>query len=161
MNEIDYYEQVRQKLVLGPLFAAKHKKIIKLMKVFWNEEEIKILSHFEKAGNFISAKALEEKTGIPKGEIKKILNRSVMNGTIGKKGGRYTLLPILPGIFEKYFIARKDTEENQKEAAKLYREIFKKISPARAYEGDHILFRPLLPYEAKEKLIEINESFLE
>ncbi len=158
MTEIDYYEKVRQNLVLGPLNAPKHKKIIKLLKVFWNEEEIKILSHFGKVGNFISLKALEEKTGIPKGEIKKILNRSIRNGTIAKKGARYTLLPLVPGVFEKYFIVRKDTEENQKEAAKLYREIFKKFSPAAAYEGVHKIFRPLLPYEAKEKLIEINES---
>ena len=158
MTEIDYYEQVRQNLELGPLHAPKHKKIIKLLKIFWNEEEIKILSHFGKVGNFINAKALEEKTGIPKDEIKKILDRSIKNGTLAKKGARYTLLPLVPGIFEKYFIVRKDTEENQKEAAKLYREIFKKFSPASAYEGVHKIFRPLLPYEAKEKLIEINES---
>ena len=158
MTEIDYYEQVRQNLVLGPLYAPKHKKIIKLMKIFWNEEEIKILSHFGKVGNFINAKALEEKTGIPKDEIKRILDRSIKNGTLAKKGARYTLLPLLPGIFEKYFIVRKDTEENQKEAAKLYRDIFKKFVPAGAYEGKHKVFRPLLPYEAKEKLIEINES---
>ena len=158
MTEIDYYEQVRQNLVLGPLYAPKHKKIIKLLKVFWNEEEIKILSHFEKAGNFITAKALEAKTGIPKNEINKILRRPLKNGTIAKKGSRYTLLPLIPGIFEKYFIVRKDSEENQKEAAKLYRDIMKKFGPALAYEGGHSPFRPLLPYEAKEKLIEINES---
>jgi len=158
MTEIDYYEQVRQNMVLGPLYAYKHKKIIKLLKIFWNEEEIKILSHFGKVGDFISAKALEEKTGIPKGEIKKILNRPLRNGTIARKGAKYTLLPLIPGIFEKYFIVRKDTEENQKEAAKLYREIMKKFSSAAAYERSHSPFRPLLPYEAKEKLIEINES---
>jgi len=46
MTEIDYYEQVRQKLVSGDIHVPKHKKVIKLMKVFWNEEEIKILNHF-------------------------------------------------------------------------------------------------------------------
>jgi len=54
MTEIDYYEQVRQNLVLGPINAPKHKKIIKLMQVFWNDEEIKILSHFGKVGQWIS-----------------------------------------------------------------------------------------------------------
>ncbi len=158
MTEIDYYEQVRQNLVLGPINAPKHKTIIKLMKVFWNGEEIKILSHFEKVGNWISPKELEEKTGIPKNEIKQILARSVRIGTLAKKSARYSLIPLLPGIFEKYYIIRKDTEENQKEAAKLYRDIMKKIAPAEAYESKDKVFRPLLPYEAKEKLIEINES---
>ncbi|MFX1392439.1 MAG: 4Fe-4S binding protein [Promethearchaeota archaeon] len=158
MTEIDHYERVRQNLVLGPIRAPKHKKIIKLMKVFWNEEEIKILSHFDKVGKFISLKQLEEKTGIPKNEIKQILARSVKIGTIGKKGPRYTLIPLLPGVFEKYFIIRKDSEENQKEAAKLYRYIMKEIAPPRTYETDNKIFRPLLPFEAKEKLIEINES---
>ena len=40
-TEIDYYEQVRQKLVSGEIHVPKHKKVIKLMKIFLNEEEIK------------------------------------------------------------------------------------------------------------------------
>ena len=43
MTKIDYYETVRQKLVLGPLKAPKHRKVTKLMKIFWNEDEIKLL----------------------------------------------------------------------------------------------------------------------
>ncbi|MFX1451332.1 MAG: hypothetical protein ACFFCM_10845, partial [Promethearchaeota archaeon] len=66
MTEIDPYENVRQKLILGPLNAPKHKIITKLLKVFWNEEEIKILSHFESADQWNPLKVLEEKTGIPK-----------------------------------------------------------------------------------------------
>ncbi len=158
MIEIDHYEQVRQNLVLGPINAPKHKKIIKLMQVFWNEEEIKILSYFGKVGKWISPKELEEKTGIPKNKIKQILARSVKVGTLAKKGARYSLIPLLPGIFEKYFIVRKDTEENQIKAARFYRDIMKEISPAEAVERSAQVFRPLLPYEAKEKLIEINES---
>jgi Pyruvate/2-oxoacid:ferredoxin oxidoreductase delta subunit len=158
MTEIDPYERVRQNLVLGPINAPKHKKIIELMKVFWNEDEINILSHFEKVGNWISPSNLEEKTGIPKDEIKQILARSVTNGTLAKKGARYSLIPLLPGIFEKYFIVRKDTEDNQIKAAKLYRDIMKEVSPQNAYEREFGVFRPLLPYDAKEKLIEINES---
>ena len=158
MTEIDYYEQVRQNLELGPIHAPKHKKIMKLMKVFWDEDEIKILSHFDKVGQWISLGKLEEKTGIPKSEIKRILARSIEIGTLAKKGARYSLIPLLPGIFEKYYIVRKDTEENQKKAARLYRDIMKEIGPGEAYEREGNVFRPLLPYEAKEKLIEINNS---
>jgi len=158
MTEIDHYEQVRQKLVSGEIHAPKHKKIIKLMKLFWNEEEIKILSYFDSVGNYISSKKLAEKIDIPKEEIKRILARSVENGTLAQTGARYSLKTILPGIFEKYFIIRKDSEENQKEAARLFRDIIKEIGPQESYERPGKSFHPLLPYEAKEKLIEINES---
>ncbi len=158
MTEIDYYDLIRQKLELGVLHAPKHKKILKLLKVFWDEDEIKLLSHFDKAGNFISKKELAEKSGIPKEEVKRILARSVKNGTIGNKGARYTLLPLIPGIFEKYFIVRKDNEENQKKAAQLFWDIIREIKPQVDFEKEVKSFRPLLPYEAKEKLIEINES---
>lgn len=159
MTEANYYEQVRQKLVLGPINAPKHKKIIKLMKIFWNEEEIKILSHFDSADKSITLKQLEKRSGVPKNELKKILSRSVDIGTIGKVGGKYCLDPIIPGIFEKYFQRRRDTKENQIEAAKLYRDIMKEVMPQTHFESDFNLFRPLLPIEADEKLIEINESY--
>ncbi len=159
MTEVDYYENVRQKLVLGPLNAPKHRKIIKLMKVFWNEEEIKILSHFESADKSITLKQLEEKTGIPKNEIKRILARSVEVGTISKSLTKYCLEPIIPGIFEKYFQRRRDTKENEIMAAKLYRDIIKEVMPQNSLESDFRLFIPVLPIEAEEKLIEINEAF--
>ncbi|MHA1987788.1 MAG: hypothetical protein ACW98D_14225, partial [Promethearchaeota archaeon] len=70
MTEVDYYETVRQKLVIGPLKTPKHRKITKLMKIFWNEEEIKLLSHFERADQWTSIKQLEERSGLSKDEIK-------------------------------------------------------------------------------------------
>ena len=158
MTEIDYYEQVRQKLVSGDIHAPKHKKVIKLMKIFWNEEEIKLLSHFDTVGNYISSKHLSEKSGIPKDQIKQILARSVENGTLARTGSRYSLKTILPGIFEKYFIIRKDSEENQLKAARLFRDIMKEVEPGLMYEITEKIFHPLLPYEAKEKLVKINES---
>jgi Pyruvate/2-oxoacid:ferredoxin oxidoreductase delta subunit len=161
MAEVDYYDLVRKKLVLGPLTAPKHKKIIKLLKVFWNEEEIRLLSHFKSAENWNSLKQLMEKSGLSKEKIKNLLERSIRNGTISKRGLKYCLDPIIPGIFEKYFQRSSDTEENLKEAAKLYRDIMKEIMPQRNQLNDinWNLFRPVLPLEAEEKLIEVNKEF--
>jgi len=159
MTEVDYYETVRQKLVLGPLNAPKHRKIKKLMKVFWNEEEIKLLAHFESADKRNSLKQLEERSGMSKDEIKKILSRSVKNGTISKSGAKYCLEPIIPGIFEKYFMRSTDTEENLKKAAVLYRDIMKEVLPQNSRDMEWKLFRPLLPIETNEKLIEINKDY--
>jgi len=159
MTEIDYYEIVRQKLTLGPLSAPKHRKIRKLMEVFWNEEEIKLLSHFESADKYISIKQLIERSGLPKEEIKNLLKRSVEIGTISKKGLKYCVDPLIPGVFERYFQRSKDTEENLKKAAALYRDIMKEIMPQWHAETDWKLFRPLLPLETQENLIEINQDF--
>ena len=89
MAEIDHYDIVRQKMVLGPLYAPKHKSVMKLLKIFWNEEEIKILSKFETADKWITIKELEEKIGIPRREIKKILQKSVEIGTIDRIMNKY------------------------------------------------------------------------
>ncbi|MFX1281229.1 MAG: 4Fe-4S dicluster domain-containing protein [Promethearchaeota archaeon] len=159
MVETDHYEIVRRKLVLGPLKSPKHKKIKNLMKVFWNEDEIKLISHFETADKYNSLRQLEERSGIPKDEIKKLLSRSVKNGTITRSGSKYCLEPIIPGIFEKYFQRSNDTEENLKRAAILYRDLMKEVIPQQAHEMKWKLFRPLLPVEANEKLIEINKEF--
>ncbi|MFW9783677.1 MAG: hypothetical protein ACFFFB_15440, partial [Candidatus Heimdallarchaeota archaeon] len=112
MTEVDYYEIVRQKLQIGRITAPNHKKIFKLMKIFWNEDEIKIISQFNTVGMKTSRKELEEKTGKSEEEIEELLRRSARNGTILRSGSDYRLIPLVPGIFEMYFIRRKDSEEN-------------------------------------------------
>ena len=84
MSDIDYYELVRQKLMLGPLYAPKHKKVAELLKTLWNDEEIKLLSQFESCDKPTSLKHLANKTGISKEQIKEILaeplnKRTIMN----------------------------------------------------------------------------------
>ncbi|MHA2288199.1 MAG: hypothetical protein ACXABG_05385, partial [Promethearchaeota archaeon] len=159
MTQVDNYEIVRQKLQLGPIIAPKHKKIFELMKIFWNEQEIEILSHFNKAGQLTSLSELIERTGVPRQEIKNLLERSVINGTLSKSRGKYKLIPILPGIFEKYYIARKDTEENQKKAAEIYRFLMKQSPDLEGINEKQKVFTPLLPYDAENKLIKIDETF--
>ena len=161
MSEVDNYEVVRQKLTLGPLTTPKHRKIRKLLKIFWNEEEVDLLSHFGPADEYMSLKQLQERSGLPKDEIKQILRRPLITGTISKKGTKYCLEPIIPGIFEKYFQRSRDTEENLKKAAILYWDLFKEVLPQRdtLIDKNWSLFRPLLPLEANEKIIEINEEF--
>ena len=163
MIEVDLYENVRQKLSIGLISTPKHEKIAELMRVIWNEEEIKILSHFPKSGKLISIKELVEKTGIPKKEIRLILKNAVKKHTIAKLGARYGLVPLLPGVFEGYFTARTDTKENLNKAARIYRFLIKnlpslvsRIEESKLKEASFT--SPLLPYEAQERLIKIDET---
>ncbi len=158
MSEIEYYEIVRQKLTLGPLYAPKHKKIFELMKLLWNEEEIEILSKFEGADKYNSLKELVKSTGISKDKLVPILDRLYNKGTIAKVESGYGLVPILPGIFERYFIRRNDSKVNLKRVAEIYRWFFKNFLPPFLVETNLKFFRPRLPVDAKEKLIQIDES---
>ena len=157
-RQLEYYEIVRRKLKLGPFFTPKHKLVFEIMKILWNEEEIKILSYFENADKLISLQKLAEKSGSPKNEIKKILARSVKNGTVSKIGNKYGLEPLTPGVFEKYYIIRKDSKENQIKLARFFREYINEVVSLQMVESNFRIFRPVLPYGAKEKLININES---
>ena len=158
MTEIDYYERVRQKLSVGPVIAPKHEKIYELLKIFWDKETIKLLSFFPQIGKLISISELEEKSDLSRTEIKKLLKIAVKKKTLNKAGSRYGLEPILPGVFEAYFIAREDSEENLKNAAKIFRFLFKNLISPHIIQKDFELFRPLLPIESKDKLIEIDET---
>lgn len=159
MSADDVYEKIRQKLTLGPIFAPKHKKVDELLKILWNEKEAEILSHFNPCDQLTSLKELSERTGLSKNELKEILKNPLKKRTITRIGTKYTLLPLVPGIFEQYFIARRDSKENLVKVAKIYRYLFKNFLPSIYVESDFKLFRPRLPLEAKEKLIEVNESF--
>jgi Pyruvate/2-oxoacid:ferredoxin oxidoreductase delta subunit/DNA-binding Lrp family transcriptional regulator len=158
MTETDYYENVRQKLKLGPLYAPKHKKIFELMKVFCNEQEIQILANFDAADSYISLTVLSKRTNKSKEELREILENLHQKGTISKKGLRYGLAPLLPGVFEHYFINQSDSKENLKKAAEIYRWLFKNFIPSFYYDSKFKLFRPRLPVDAEEKLIEIDKS---
>jgi len=163
MIESDNYEALRQKLCLGPLYAPKHKKVFELMKILWNEDEVKILNYLDDADKYNTLEQLERKSGIPKADIKVVLDRLDDKGTIAKiqteKSTLYGLIPIIPGIFEKYFIRRNDSEENLKKVAEIFRNFFfKDFLPPFLTESNLKFFRPRLPVDAKEKLIEIDES---
>jgi Pyruvate/2-oxoacid:ferredoxin oxidoreductase delta subunit len=158
MIETDYYEIVRQKLSLGPLYAPKHKKVYEMLKIFWNEEEIRILSFFKAADKYNTIDELSKKTGINEVKLTEILKHLHYIGTISIVGSRYGLIPLIPGIYEKYYINQTDTKENQKKVGIIYRWLIDNYFPSVYMETGFKLFRPRLPIDAEEKLIKIEES---
>lgn len=161
--KLDYYDIVRQKMAVGPLQVPKHEKFFELLKIFWDEEVIKVLAHFPKAGEVISLQELVEKTGMEKRQIKRILKKATKKRTLSRVGKGYSLEPLVPGIFEAYFLANGDTPENMQKVAEIFRWIFDNMETLEA-EGnsaiakDWSFLRPLLPIESKEKLIKVDEA---
>ncbi len=158
MSKIDYHEIVRSKLRVGPLGAPKHKKVMEFLKIIWTEEEAKLLSHLGGVRELTTPRKLAKITGMEKEKVKEILDRCAEKGTILKIGNQYGLLPLVPGIFEMYYLRGKDTKENQKKGAIIFREIIDKVLPSMLLAADTPIFRPKLPIDAKEKTIIIDES---
>ncbi|MDD1778613.1 MAG: 4Fe-4S binding protein [Candidatus Helarchaeota archaeon] len=164
MTQADLYETVRQKLSIGAIVTPSHEKVIELMKVFWNEQEIKLLSYFPKSGKLISVQELVEKSGMPKADVRSILSNLSKRHTIVKIGAKYGLVPLIPGVFEGYFFAKADSKENINKAARLYRFMIKNMPNLNVLEGlrgkfgDAPITSPLLPYDAQARLIKIDES---
>ncbi len=160
MVNIDPYDLVRQRLAVGPLHPVRHELVMDLLKVFWDEETAKILAHFPSAGERIKLEDLAAKTGMEKKQIRKLLNAAAAKKTINKDvANGYCLEPLVPGVFEAYFIARQDTPENLQKAANLFWQIFNKEEVMRyGMDENFNLFRPVLPSGAAEKLIQVNES---
>lgn len=160
MVDVDNYEKVRQKLKLGAIYAPKHKKVEKLLRILWTEEEAEILALFNDCTQATTLKDLQERTGLSRDDVKKRLRTALWKRTISRIGrNKYYLLPLVPGIFEQYFIMRRDTEENHKEVAEIYRFLFKEFLPGFYAENDFKLFRPRLPTNAEEKLIKVDQEF--
>lgn len=158
MTEVDYFDIVRNKLRAGPIGAPKHKKVLEFLRIIWTEEEAKLLSHMEGVRKLITPRKLAKIAGMDKAKVKELLNNCAKKGTILKFGNQFGLLPLVPGIFELYYLTGKDTEENLKKGAKVFREIIDQVLPSMLLSANTPIFRPKLPYEAREKIINIDES---
>ncbi|MHA1150156.1 MAG: 4Fe-4S binding protein [Promethearchaeota archaeon] len=161
MDEVNNYEKIRQKLKLGGIYAPNHKKVDQLLRILWTEEEVEILALFNDCTQATTLRDLQKRTCLSRDEIKQRLRTPLWKRTISRIGtNKYYLLPLVPGIFEQYFIMRRDTEENHKKVAKIYRFLFKEFLPGFYAENENFkLFRSRLPSNAEEKLIKVNQEF--
>ncbi|MFX1452363.1 MAG: 4Fe-4S dicluster domain-containing protein [Promethearchaeota archaeon] len=158
MTDIDHYESVRQKMSVGPLGTPKHKKTIEFLKILYNEEEIELLDHFDKGYQFLSISKLAKKSGWEKSRVKEILNRLGKRGALFKLGHQFALINLVPGFFEHYILTNGDTKENTLKVAEYFRWAFLNLTPQMFNSIEDPVWSPKLPYDAEEKLIEIDES---
>jgi Pyruvate/2-oxoacid:ferredoxin oxidoreductase delta subunit len=125
------YDKVRVLLSAGystPL--PKHELTDKLLRNLYHEEEASIISScFKDIREYLNIDQISEKSGVKEKEkLRKMLDHMVYKGTLLRgRDSTYYMMPYLPGIFEAYFIALRDTPERLKEAGKAHRGL-RKIS---------------------------------
>jgi Pyruvate/2-oxoacid:ferredoxin oxidoreductase delta subunit len=125
------FEKIRLLLSKGnstPL--PKHELTNKLLRNLYRDEEASIIStSFDKIRENFTVDQISEKSGVSeKEELKKLLDHMVYKGTLLRGAdSTYYMMSYLPGIFEAYFIALRDTPERLKEAGKAHRGLRKFI----------------------------------
>lgn len=148
---------------IWPLKLPKHKKITEMLKIFWpTEDEAKIIALFEQPlMDQKGPKKIAKLTGIPLEQVIKICEKMAKRGVIFKEGKKYALLPIMPGLYEFYFISRSDQKENLEKAAKLFHEIIDLGLLNEWYSSEYPLFRTLPTSSLPQKItkqVQINEE---
>ena len=160
----DLYDRIRRNMnSIWPLKLPKHKKIIEMLKILWHtEEEAKIISTFEQPlVDQKGPKKLAKLTGIPLEKLIELCENMAKRGVIFKEGKKYALLPIMPGLYEFYFIAQSDSHENLVRAAKLFHEIVDSGLLNEWYDSEYPFFRTMPSSSLSQKIpktIEINED---
>ncbi|MGB9714339.1 MAG: 4Fe-4S dicluster domain-containing protein [Candidatus Bathyarchaeales archaeon] len=121
MVEVDVYERLREKISLWPIRTPRTKEVMEILKILFTEEEAEFLIHF--TAPYQDPETIEqmvEKTGKPKEKVQAIANRLVSRGLLfkftSKRDGNvyYSLMPMIPGIFEFYFSSGCDSDEKRK-----------------------------------------------
>lgn len=150
---------------IWPLKLPKHKKILEMLKILWpTEQEAQIISLFkEPLMDQKGSRKIAKLTGMPLEKVIELCEGMAKRGVIFKEGKKYALLPIMPGLYEFYFISRSDKKENLEKAAKLFHEIIDLGLMNEWYSSDYPFFRTLpsssLPQKiTKEKEVPINEE---
>ncbi|MFX0030306.1 MAG: 4Fe-4S binding protein [Candidatus Hermodarchaeota archaeon] len=196
MTEVkESYEHIRKLFSTG--FATplpKHELTFKLIQNMYPEEEAEIiLSSFKDIREYLTVDQISEKSGIKdKEKLKGTLDHMVYKGTLMRgKESTYYMMSYLPGMFEAYFTAVRDTPERLKEAGRAHRGLRKmnfnpsgkwpvpiptdfnkesgwRFVPAmepisRSIEVNEILDvkNEILPYEVLEKHLSVYDVFSE
>jgi len=121
MTEHDVYEKLRQKISMWPMRVPKTKEVIEMLKTLFTEEEAEFLTHF--TAPYQDPETMDqivEKTGKNQEKVQAIVDRLVSRGLLFRFKSRsdgnvyYSLMPMVPGIFEFYFSSGRLSDEKLK-----------------------------------------------
>ncbi len=158
-EDTPYVELIKAMNRNYPVKFPISKKTLEMVKIVYSPEQARVLSYFKKPFfDQISAKELAKRTGLTPKEIKEILDPLAEKGVVMKIFGSYALLPIVPGLYEFYYIASKDNKENLIHVGKIFEEIAEEGFMNELIASKTPFFRTLPSKIPVEKTIEINKT---
>jgi Pyruvate/2-oxoacid:ferredoxin oxidoreductase delta subunit len=121
MAEADVYEKLRAKISLWPIKVPRTRESMDMLRMLFTKEEAEFLTHF--TAPYQDPETLDqivEKTGKPWKKVQAMIDHLVSRGLLfkftSKRDGNvcYSLEPMVPGIFEFYFVSVPDSDEKRK-----------------------------------------------
>jgi len=121
VTEADVYERLREKISSWPIRVQRTKEVMEILRILFTKEEAEFLTHF--TAPYQDPETMDqivEKTGNPQEKVQTIVDRLVSRGLLftfkSKSDGKvyYSLMPMIPGIFEFYFSSGRDSDDKRK-----------------------------------------------
>lgn len=151
------------------LMLPKSKFALDLLKIWYNEEDIQILTAGPFKSVFLDRYTIEEyakKTGIPEDKVRESFNRCASRGVlfyyISRKDGKkkFMLYPLFPGILEYYLVNKNVSLDERRKLIKMFEKDEQMALNLFAQISNFTIFRvvPGLNPPANERLIEINQT---
>ncbi len=120
MSETDVYERLRAKISAWPIRVPRTREVMKILRILFTEEEAEFLTHFEAPyQDRETIGQIVERTGKPREKVRAIVDSLVTEGLLfrftSKSDGSvyYSLMPMIPGIFEFYFSSGRDSDKKR------------------------------------------------
>ena len=159
MAREDDYENLRQIMNRGTAVKLpKFRATFDMLSSIYNEQEVKVMTVFEKPNLPLPVEEISDLTHFPKEMLTKLLNDMTYKGKIIKIGNSYAILPFIPGLFEVYFTHNRDSPEKMARAAKAYQELFRSGHPFELSAGQYSIYRVIPAADPTEKTVELNKS---
>ena len=123
VSAADIYEKLREKISSWPVRVPKTKEADEMLRILFTEEEAEFLTHF--AAPYQDGQTFDqivENIKKPREKAQAIVDRLVSRGLLFKFASKrdnmvyYTLMPLIPGIFEFYFSSGRDSDEKRRVA---------------------------------------------
>lgn len=160
LAKADVYESLREKISLWPIKVPRTRESMEMLKTWFTEEEAEFLAHF--TAPYRDGETMDkivEKTGKPRERVQTIVDRLVSRGLLfkftSKRDGNvyYSLMPMVPGMFELYFASGRESDEKRK-VAELYEKYYVNGGGMEGGASDYPLAR-VMPVE---KTITLNKE---
>ncbi|RLG54728.1 MAG: hypothetical protein DRN99_04605 [Thermoproteota archaeon] len=127
------HEELRKKLCLWPIRAPRIPELMELLKTLYSEDEAELLVKVFTAPyqDAVTSEEAAERARAPVEEVRRKLDKLASRGLVMRfrhwRDGsiRYSMLPLVPGVFEFYFSGELSEDERRK-LAELFEKIYRK-----------------------------------
>lgn len=125
-NTTEWHEQLAQHMNEAPIGAPHTPELVEILQTLFSSAEAELAARlpFKPAKLEKLAQDLGPELGLAAGKLGEILDGLADRGLVFQSGGRYSLLPLVPGMAETQFMDGQ-TSEDKKRLARLFENYYR------------------------------------